>query len=188
MTASARDSPRRRWSSSAARADGGGALISASIRPAWSAARSSRSDDDAVGDREHDPQLAQRRLGGRPQAARGRRGDDREMERRVGGDRGAAVAGLGGLGHALHGGLEPHVVGRPPAHQRLQAGELQRAARGVQVAHVFDRDPHDLEPAVQRVDEQALALEPRQRGARDVARDAEPRVDLARRRSRVPGG
>ena len=45
----------------------------------------------AVGHGQHDPQLAQGRLGGGPQPARGGGGDDRQVERGVGGDRRAPV-------------------------------------------------------------------------------------------------
>ena len=40
---------------------------------------------------------------------------------------------------------------------------------------------------MERVDQQALALQPRQRGAGVIARDAEPSLDLVVERSRVPG-
>ena len=45
------------------------------------------------------------------------------------------------------------------AHQRLEPGELQGPARRVEIADVLDRQPRDLDPAVQRVDDQPLALE-----------------------------
>jgi hypothetical protein len=71
------------------------------------------------------------------------------VERGVRRDRGPAVTRLGGLGHALNRGLQPDVIRRTAADHRLQAGELQRPARRVQVTHVVDGEPDDFEPAVQ---------------------------------------
>ena len=183
MTASARDSPRRRWSSRAARAEGGGAWTSASSSPAWSAARSSRSSTrpgrpprarsaaPAAPLRRPCVGAVKRSWRRSPDGTRRRR-RPRRARRRTWPRR--SCSWTAAWSQTSSAGRRRTIASRP--------GELERPPRRVEVAHVLDREPHDLQPAMQRMDQQPLALEPGESGT--ARRRARHRAGPAPRRRR----